>query len=326
MKILKKGKGENFSPADPFAFREVRKKFNRGQRDKLMSVEDAVSKYIQDGIYLASGGFGSNRIATALIHEIMRRKITNLAFAGHTTTHDYQLLVAGGCIDRVDGAYIVGLEARGLSTVARKAHQNGDIKTTEWSNASLGWRLTAGARGIPFMPTYVNIGTDTFEYSAALQVECPFTGKPVVLVPALNPDVALIHVHKADKMGNCEIEGIDVADKDLAAASKVTIISCEELVDTDYFREKPTKTTIPWINVDAVVTVPNGSYPGNMCGRYFSDEEHLKEWLVAEKSEDTLNEFLDKYIYKTANFTEYLELCGGDEKIAALEKIEKLEV
>lgn len=322
---LKRGKGDLFTPVDPFGFRSSRRKFNRGQREKITTISEAITKYVFDGCYLSSGGFGTNRIATALLHEVVRQGKKNMAFAGHTTTHDYEILVAGECIDRVDAAYIVGLEARGLSTCARKAHQAGKIKVTEWSNASLGWRFTAGARGIPFMPTYVNAGSDTFEYSASVQVECPFTGKPVILVPALNPDVALIHVHRADKMGNCEIDGIDVTDKDLAAAAKVTIITCEEIVDTDYFREKPNRTTIPWINVDAVIEVPNGSYPGNMCGAYFSDEPHLKEWLVAEKDPDLFKQFLDKYIYSSANFAEYVEKCGGDANIAKLEKLEKLE-
>jgi glutaconate CoA-transferase subunit A len=325
MNIIKKGKGELFSPVDPFGFREVRKNFNRGQRDKTTTVPEAIEKYVFDGCYLSSGGFGTNRIATALLHEVVRQGRKNMAFAGHTTTHDYEILVAGGCIDRVDGAYIVGLEARGLSTCARKAHQAGKIKVTEWSNASLGWRLTAGARGIPFMPTYVNAGTDTFEYSASIQTECPFTGLKVVLVPALNPDVALIHVHKADSMGNCEIEGIDVADRDLAAAAKVTIITCEELVDTDYFRNNPARTVIPWINVDAVIEVPGGSYPGNMCGCYFSDEAHLKEWLVAEKDPAAFEVLLDKYIYSTSDFSEYLEKCGGSARIEELKSLEKLE-
>lgn len=321
--VLSRGQGPLFQAPDPMGFRESRRVANRGQRSKITTVAQAIADYVTDGCYLASGGFGSNRIATALLHEIVRKRIKNLSFAGHTTTHDYEILVTGGCISKVDAAYIVGLEARGLSTCARKAHQNGEIEVCEWSNASLAWRLTAGAKGIPFMPTYVNAGTDTYKYSAACQITCPFTGKPIVLVPALNPDVAIIHVHRADPMGNCEIEGIAVADEDLAAASKVTIITCEEMVDTDYFREKPKRTTIPWINVDAVIHVPNGSYPGNMCGCYFSDEEHIGQWLKSEKDPDTLAAFMEEYIYGVANFEEYLEKCGGKARIQELRNLER---
>ena len=208
MKILDKGKGPLFMPPDPFEFRMYQKNRDRSQRDKISEVSKAVADLVKDGCYLASGGFGTNRIPTALLHEIVRQKKKNLGFAGHTSTHDYQILINGGCLDRVDAAYIVGLEARGLSKSARRAHEKRLIKVCEWSNASLGWRFSAGARGIPFFPAYVNMGTDTFGYSASYLVECPYTKKPVTLIPALNPDVALIHVHKADRIGNCEIDGL----------------------------------------------------------------------------------------------------------------------
>jgi len=322
MKTIKWGKGPLFSPPDPFGFRKNQKDMDRSLRVKTTTVDRVVDEYIKDGCYIASGGFGTNRIPTALLHEIVRKKKKDLSFAGHTSTHDYQILINGECIKRVDAAYIVGLEARGLSTSARKAHENGLIELCEWSNASLAWRFSAGARGIPFFPTYVNLGTDTFEYSAACVVECPYTGKPVSLVPALNPDVALIHVHRADETGNCEIEGITVADTDIAAASRTTIVTCEEMVSADYFRRNPNRTTIPWFCVDAVIQVPNGSYPGNMPGIYFSDEAHLREWLEAEKDEKKLKDFMNKYIYSTKCFEEYVEKCGGKKRIEELRKKE----
>ena len=195
MKIISKGEGPLFISPDPVGFREIQKNKDRSQRRKITTVSSAVTDYIKDGIYLASGGFGTNRIPTAVLHEIVRQKKRNLGFAGHTSTHDYQILINGKCLNRVDAAYIVGLEARGLSRSARRAHQEGLIEVCEWSNASLGWRFSAGARGIPFFPSYVNIGTDTFKYSASYLVECPYTKRPVVLIPALNPDVAIIHVH-----------------------------------------------------------------------------------------------------------------------------------
>jgi glutaconate CoA-transferase subunit A len=322
MEVLKEGRGPLFMSPDPFAFREQRRAKNRGQRPKIMSVAEAVSRYVRDGAYLATGGFGTNRIPVALLHEIVRQRRKDLGFAGHSTTHDYQILVAGGGLDRVDAAYIIGLEARGLSPAARRAHQEGNIRLCEWSNASLGWRLSAGARGIPFMATYVTAGTDTFEHSAAKLVKCPFTGKPVVLVPALNPDVGLLHVHKADALGNCQIQGITVADAEVAAASRVTLVTCEQLVPTDYFRDDPQRTTIPWIHVDAVIEVPCGSYPGNMPGLYYSDERHLGEWLEAEKDPEAFRNFLDHYIYSSRTFEEYLEKCGGRRRIEELRDAE----
>jgi glutaconate CoA-transferase subunit A len=322
MEVLKEGQGPLFMSPDPFGFREHRRAKNRGQRPKLASVSEAVSRYVHDGVYLATGGFSTNRIPVALLHEIVRQRKKDLGFAGHSTTHDSQILSAGGGLNRVDAAYIIGLESRGLSTAARRAHQEGKIRLCEWTNASLGWRLSAGARGIPFMATYVLAGTDTFERSAAKVVQCPFTGKPLVLVPALNPDVGLIHVHKADALGNCQIRGITVADAEVAAASRVTLVTCEQLVPTDYFREDPQRTTIPWIHVDAVIEVPCGSYPGNMPGLYYSDERHLAEWLEAEKNPEEFHNFLQHYIYSSRTFAEYLQKCGGERRIEELRREE----
>jgi glutaconate CoA-transferase subunit A len=166
------------------------------------------------------------------------------------------------------------------------------------------------------------LGTDTFKYSAAIEVECPFTGQKYAALPALWPDVALIHVHQADPTGNCIIEGLTVADVELSQAAKRVIISAEEVVPEEQMRMWPDRVTIPATLVDAVVEAPFGGYPGNMPNRYFSDEEHLREWLAAEKDPETFKAFLDKYIYGTRDFYEYLELCGGINRIIALRREE----
>ena len=116
-------------------------------RNKLMSVSAAVSRFVHDGDYLASGGFGTNRIATAPLHEIVRQGRKNLGLAGHTMTHDFQILCAGECTSRCDVAYIVGLEARGLSANARRLVEAGRIELCEWTNAALAWRFRAAAMG-----------------------------------------------------------------------------------------------------------------------------------------------------------------------------------
>ena len=147
-----------------------------------MSVKQAVSEFISDGDYLASGGFGANRISTAVLHEVLRQKKRNLSFAGHTTTHDFQILAAGNrggnkLLARLDAAYIVGLEARGLSPQARRVMQSGEVEVCEWSNYALACRLHAAAMGVPFVATRNMLGTDTFHYSAAKEIKCPFTDK-----------------------------------------------------------------------------------------------------------------------------------------------------
>ena len=216
---LRRGSGPLFMDPNVETARAFFEQKGLARHQKLMSVSEAVSKFVHDGDYLASGGFGSNRIATALLHEIVRQGRKHLGLAGHTTTHDFQILCAGECLDRCDAAYIVGLEARGLSRNARRLIESGQIELCEWTNASLAWRFRAAAMGISYIPARVMLGTDTFSHSAAVEVECPFTRQKYAALPALYPDVALIHVHTATPAGDARIEGLTVADIELAQAA-----------------------------------------------------------------------------------------------------------
>lgn len=323
-KNLQTGQGELFmSPnvEDARAFFHQKKKL---MTNKLTSVKEAVERYLHNGDYLAIGGFGGVRIPTALLHEVVRQQKKNLGFSGHVATHDCQILSAGECFDRCDAAYIVGLEARGLSTNARRLFESGTIQVTEWSNAALSWRFKAAAMGVPFLPCRSMLGTDTFKYSAAKEIECPFTGQKLLAVPALFPDVAFIHVHRADIYGNCQIDGILVADDDIAKASKHVIITTEKIIDHEEIRREPGKTIIPFWCVDAVIEVPFGSYPGNMPGEYYSDEEHIAEWLKKEKNPEEFAAFIRKNILETKDFYEYLQINGGIQKIQKLHQTEHL--
>jgi glutaconate CoA-transferase subunit A len=302
----------------------------RGLTDKVTSVADAVSRLVRDGDYLAVGGFGGVRIPTAVLHEILRQNKQNLGMAGHTATHDFQILCAGNLMGRgqmlarVDIAYVVGLEARGLSPHARRVLESGEVAWVEWTNYTLAVRLKAAAMGVPFLPARSLLGTDTFRHSGARRIECPFTGEPLAALPALYPDVAAIHVHEADRYGNCHIRGTTVADLDLARAAKKLIITCERLIPDDEIRRDPTQTCIPFFCVDAVCEVPFGSYPGEMAYEYFSDEVHLRAWLEAEEDLDTFRQFLDTYVYSVRSFVEYLQRCGGLERLQELRRQEFL--
>ncbi len=319
---LKEGEKKLFINPDIDKYRDFFRHKSKSMTNKITTVKEAISKHVKDGDYLAIGGFGSNRIPTALLHEIVRQKRKNLGLSGHTATHDGQILAAGKCFNRCDIAYVVGLEARGLSNNARRMFQNGEVDAVEWTNAALSWRYKAAAMGIPFMPARSMLGTDTFKYSAAKEIECPYTGKKLVALPALYPDVALIHVHRADIYGNCQIDGIVVSDDDLVKAAKIVLITTERLISTDEIRRDPSKTVIPYWCVDAVCEVPFGSYPCNMPGEYFTDEEHLKEWLTAENSAETFTEFVNRNIFDCKDFNEYLNKNGGLDKINKLRKIE----
>ncbi|GIW81741.1 MAG: CoA-transferase [Gemmatales bacterium] len=324
------GKGRLFTDPSADQARSFFASKRRALVDKLTNVQDAVARLVANGDYLAIGGFGSDRIPTALLHEILRQEKQDLGLAGHTATHDFEILCAGNLmgrgqtLNRVDIAYVVGLEARGLSPHARRVMQSGTVQCTEWTNYALAVRFKAAAMGVPFLPLRSMLGTDTFHYSAAKTIDCPFTNEKLVAVPALYPDCALIHVHEADRYGNCRIRGTSVADFDVARAAKKLIITCERLIPHEEFRRDPTRTVIPFYCVDAVCEVPFGSYPGNMPYEYFSDESHLRQWLNAEKDVETFRQFLDKYIYGTRDFAEYLQMCGGLPRMQELRRQELL--
>jgi glutaconate CoA-transferase subunit A len=330
MTPLPQGQGALFS--DPSA--EHARAFFRGKsracQDKVTTVDDAVRCLVHDGDYLAVGGFGADRIPTAVVHEILRQNPQNLRFAGHTATHDFQVLCAGNGLGRgkllaaVDIAYAIGLEARGLSPHARRVMESGEVQSTEWTNYTLAVRFKAAAMGVPFLPARTMLGTDTFHHSAARVVECPFTGQRLLALPALYPDVAVIHVHEADCCGNCRIRGTTVADFDLARAARRLIITCERLIPNDEIRRDPSLTIIPFYCVDAVCEVPYGSYPGNMPYEYFSDEEHLRRWLTVERDPEAFKRFLDEYIYGVKDFAEYLQRCGGLPRLQELRRQEFL--
>jgi glutaconate CoA-transferase subunit A len=324
------GTGQLF--ADPSA-NQARAYFRskpRALTDKLTTVAEAVRQLVNDGDYLAIGGFGADRIPTAVAHEIVRQGKQNLSFAGHTSTHDFQILCAGNLtgrgqtLARVDNAYVVGLEARGLSPHARRVMESGTVQFTEWSNYALAVRLKSAAMGLPFLPARSMLGTDTFAHSAARTITCPFTGEKLAALPALYPDVAAIHVHEADRYGNCRIRGTTVADLDLARAAKKLIITCERVIPNEEIRRDPSLTVIPFFCVDAVCEVPFGSYPGNMPYEYFSDEEHLRQWLQVEEDLAAFKPFLDRYLFGVKDFTEYLQLCGGLERMRQLRAQELL--
>lgn len=324
MEIISQGKGKLIGWHDPDEAREwVQNKKTRLLVDKIMSAKDAVTQFIQDGDFIASGGFGHVRISMAIVYEIIRQKKTNLIMAGKTAVHDLDLLVASGCVNRVEAAYCFGHELRGLSPASRQKVQSGQCEViAELSNATYQWRFLAGMMGIPFIPSRNLLGTDTGKYSSCKVVQDPFTGKPITLIPAAYPDAVFIHVHRCDKFGNAQLEGAPVEDFELARCARRLILTTEELVDNEVIRKEPWKTFIPSVVVDAVVEVPFGSHPGEMPGRYYYDEENIAEWLELSKTPEGIENFLQKYVFNVRDFEEYLEVCGGVKKMNYLKRRE----
>ena len=297
------------------------------KKPKLVTLQEAVSCFVKDGDYVKLGGFGQVRTAMAAIFEIIRQKRRNLTVAGHTTSHDVDVLMAGGCVSRIEVAYSFGHEFRpSRSAVGPRLQKAGALQISEWSNASFAWRLKAAAMGLSFIPARFMLGTDTFRYSGAKQIKCPFTDKTYAALPALYPDVAVIHVPRADKFGNAQIDGMIISDDDAARAARRVILTAEEIVDTEVFAREPDRTVIPYYYTDAVVHAPFGSYPCEMPGHYWFDEFQIADYLRATTNEAALAAYLEKFFFTPKTWQEHLEIAGGESRLETLIDIAKNKV
>jgi len=316
MEVLNSGDGELFHMPDPDGHREyIRQNKARALVEKVMTEQEAVSRLVNDGDYLCYDCTILMRGPSSLLREIIRQKKKNLGVGGRFTFMVVNLLLGGDCIDRVDIGYI-GI-GRALDRIIAKG-----IRIAEWSNSALTMRLLAGAQGIPFIPARFLGGTDAFRYSGAKLAKDPWTEKEVVLLPALNPDIGLIHVNQCDVYGNARIFGPSVSPVEIATASKKVIISTEEIIDTEYIRRDPGKTSIPYYLVDAVVEAPFGSHPGEVAGLYRSDTNAIMEMLRAtgDVTGTAMDQYLQKHVYGVATHNEYLEQCIGLERLLSLKQ------
>lgn len=304
MEYLHEGAGE-FRFTDPDAVRAWMRDHKRREFvDKTLSEAEAVRRLVADGDYVSFDFSSFTRGPLALIREIIRQGRRDLWYCAKFTLMESTLLAAAGAVSRIDVGFM------GLGDTLNRAVEEGKIKVTEWTNGTLTLRHLAGGMGVPFLPTRALLGTDTLKYSGAKVVRDPFGGKPIALVPAVTPDVGLIHVHQADVYGNARCFGPGVSPLETAAASRKVIISTDEIIEHDDIRKDPGKTTIPYYMVDAVVYAPFGAYPGGLPGVYEMDFEHFAEYNTLEQ-QGQLKSYLDKYVYSMGSHLEMLEKRVG---------------
>lgn len=317
MEVLEIGRGELLQAPDIDGLRRWnRERKSMALEDKLMSEGDAVERCIADGDYIGFELYGTCRAPMSIVREIVRQGRSHLRLVGQGL-QDVDFLVAAGMVDAMDITYNA-YEVHGLSNVLRRAVEKKGLKLVEWSNAGIAWRFKAAAMGVPFLPIKSMLGTDTFTRSAGKVVDDPFGNGRVMLLPALVVDCAIIHVHRADRYGNCMLEGISGFALEIARASKKVLISAEEIIDTDEIRRYPDRNVIPYFLVDAVVHAPFGSHPGEMPYLYGRDEPGIMEFLADAKTEEGTQAHLDKYMRKVPNHEAYLELIGGQAKLDEL--------
>ncbi len=317
MTELASGRGELFQLDKVDDVRQwVRENKPKGLVSKVMTEQEAISKFVTEGCYLGVELYGSVRCPMSLVREVVRQRIGHLRLAGQGVLEN-DLLIAAGLVDKLDITYH-GYEVFGISPVLRRACESGQVETVEWSNAALAWRFKAAAMGLPFLPVRSMLGTDTFNYSAAKVIEDPFTGQKLCALPALNLDVGLIHVHRCDEYGNAQIDGISGFAAEMARASKRLIISTEEIVSPEEIQKYPERTVIPYYIVDAVVHAPGGSLPGEMPFVYWRDADHMKLYFDMAKDAEGVDRYVEEWVYGTKNHDEFMEKLGGQARFEQL--------
>ena len=241
-------------------FREARRRIEAKQRhggDKLTSVEEA-ARLVKDGDTLAVGGCLFTRTPMALVREVLRQRRQGLTLARNLTCTEGEFLLVAGAAQKIVTSWMsIGLPW-GISKILREYAEQGRARFEEWSHMAIGLRFRAGAMGVPFLPTLTMLGSDLMGVTGAKTMACPYTGETLCLVPALFPDVALLHVHRADRLGNCQIDGYPHMDSDIAKAATTVLVTAEEIIPEDETRRRPDRTIIPGFLVDAAI-VPGSS-------------------------------------------------------------------
>lgn len=297
------------------------------EESKVMTAREAVEKFVFDGATVGLGGQNVGRMAMAAIHEIVRQGKKDLTIYGCNLSINMDILVGAGLVKRCE-AGTGNLEYFGTTFNFRRAIEQGIMEMEDYSHLGMISRFLAGEMGLPFMPTKSMLGSDMLTQQAKSTgkkfelIQDPWNPEdPVLLLPALRPDVALIHAQRADATGNVVIDGFLALDVELARASKHTIITCEELVSEERIRSDAERTSIPYLYVSAVVEQPFGSHPAGAYRYYDYDAEHVKQYQkCAREGGKALEGYLKHYILDSENFDEYLEKVGGITKMIALMK------
>ena len=278
---------------------------------KLVPLSEAIAAYVNDGDVLYAAGF-THLIPFAAGHEIIRQGKKNLTLARATPDLIYDQMVAAGCARKVIFSYM-GNPGVGSLRIVRSAIEQGKLEWEEYSHFGMITRLQAGASGLPFLPMNQTGATDLENANPNIKrIPDPFGGKEVIVVPALHPDVAIVHVQRADVNGNAHLWGIIGEQKEAAFAAKKVILTAEEIVDESVIRSDPNRTMIPGIVVSAVCHVPYACHPSYAQGYYDRDNEFYLAWDKVSESADVTGQYLDDWVYGVKDRNEYWQKLGEE--------------
>jgi Acyl CoA:acetate/3-ketoacid CoA transferase, alpha subunit len=281
---------------------------------KIMAMDEAVRRFVHDGDVIVIEGF-THLICFAAGHEIIRQGRRDLTLCRLTPDLIYEQLIGAGCARRLIFSW-AGNPGAGPLYALRRAVEQGipnSIELEEYSHFGMVARLTAGASKLPFYPLRNYRGSDLPRVNPQIKtVTCPFTGEELAAVPALNPDIAIIHAQRADENGNAQIWGLIGVQKEAAFASRNTIVVAEEIVSESVIRSDPNRTLIPGLIVNAVVHEPFGCHPSFAQGFYDRDNDFYVRWREISQNEALLNKYLEEWVYGVRDRREYVERMGAD--------------
>jgi glutaconate CoA-transferase subunit A len=292
---------------------------------KLTTLEEAAAR-VRDGDHVALGGILYSRTPLALIWALLRRRPAGLTLSRNLMCYEGEWAMVAGAVERLVTSWMgIGLPW-GLSRIMREYAESGRVPVEEWSHLALGLRYRAAAMGVPFLPSLTMLGSDLMPLAGSSTVACPYTGATLHAVPALFPDVALLHVHRADRLGNCQIDGYPHMDADLARAAATVLVTAEEIVDEEEIRRHPERTLIPGFAVDALVHVPWGAYPHECYGCYDAEPEHFSAYVAGIQAEGAggVRRYLERYVYEPASFADYLALFPAAARADAVRRAREL--
>jgi len=301
---------------------------HNGLDGKLMSVGEAVERFVPDGCQIAVGGFTITRNPMAAAYEIARRRIKDLHLVAHSNGQALDVLVGAGRVRRLDIAY--GGSGRFAPTCIRfrKAVERGELLVEDYTNNMMSLRFLAGALGVPFIPSKSGLGTDVIAREGfppelrgtegvpshkVIVIDNPFADwdDEVALLPALTPDVSIVHAQQVSTDGTVRIRGLSFADLEQCKAASAVIVTCEEIVPASYLRLDPDRNALPPFLVDAVVLAPYGAHP-TACPYYYDyDPVHLNHYKAVAKDDASWAAYLDEWVYGVESWDAYLDKVGG---------------
>ena len=285
-------------------------------------MREAVSQHVHDGDTVVIEGF-THLICFAAGHEIIRQGRRDLTLCRLTPDLIYDQMIAAGCARKLVFSW-AGNPGAGSLHGFRRAVEAGTppLELEEYSHFGMVARLSAGAARLPFWVLRNYRGTDLPEVNPLIRtVRCPYTGEMLATVPALNPDVTIIHAQRADREGNTQIWGLIGVQKEAAFASRRVIVVVEELVDESTIRADPNRTLIPGFIVDAVVVEPWGAHPSYAQGYYDRDNDFYIAWEPTSRNPAALAQYLDEFVYGVRDRGEYVAKCGSLERLRAKERV-----